>query len=336
MRLQDFAYDLPEQLIAQYPLKKRDEARLMVVNRRTHKIHHDIFKNIHSYLPQESLIVLNNSKVVQARLHGEKESTGAKIEVFLLNRLDDGYCYEVLMRPLKRLRNGDRIVFDTPGIVAEVVDREERIVKFNRKNLTQFLERNGHIPLPPYIKRDDERIDRTHYQTVYAQQLGSVAAPTAGLHFSKVVLNRLKRLGHDLREVTLHINYGTFKPVEVDDVQSHQMHFESYRVTPTVHRAILKAKEQSRPVMAVGTTATRVIESLARGFDLEGETNLFLYPGIPFKSVDVLLTNFHLPQSTLIMLVSAFGGYDLIMAAYKEAVREKYRFFSYGDAMLVI
>lgn len=336
MRLQDFAYDLPEELIAQYPLTKREDARLMVVDRTAGTIRHDVFKNIGAHLPARSLIVLNNSKVVQARLHGTKESTGAKIEVFLLKRLPDGYRYEVLMRPLKRLKDGDRIIFDQQNVTAEVVDREARIVRFNRKNLTAFLEQNGHIPLPPYIKRDDERIDRTHYQTVYAQRLGSVAAPTAGLHFSKAVLSRLKRQGHDLREVTLHINYGTFKPVEVQDITRHDMHYESYRVTATVRRALEKAKEKGRPVMAVGTTATRVIESLARGYDLEGETNLFIYPGIPFQWVDVLLTNFHLPHSTLLMLVSAFGGTELIREAYRQAVRERYRFYSYGDAMLII
>ncbi|MCA9392628.1 MAG: tRNA preQ1(34) S-adenosylmethionine ribosyltransferase-isomerase QueA [Candidatus Omnitrophica bacterium] len=336
MRLQDFAYELPDELIAQYPLKKREDARLMIVDRDSGEIHHDVFKNIGRHLPARSLLVLNNSKVVQARLYGEKESTGARIEVFLLNRLPDGYSYEVLMRPLKRLKNGDRIVFPKEKIAAEVVDRDARVVRFNRKNLTSFLEKHGHIPLPPYIKRDDRAIDRTHYQTVYADKLGSVAAPTAGLHFSKSVLNRLAGAGHDIREVTLHINYGTFKPVEEDDITRHRMHYESYRVTKTVHRALLKAHESGKPIVAVGTTGTRVIESLAHGYPLEGETNLFIYPGVKLRWVDVLLTNFHLPHSTLLMLVSAFGGTDLIRRAYREAVRERYRFYSYGDAMLII
>ncbi len=335
MRLQDFAYELPEDLIAQYPLKKRENARLMIVDRASGEIRHDIFKNIARYLPDKCLIVLNNSKVVQARLLGEKESTGAKIEVFLLKRLADGYSYEVLMRPLKRLKNGDRVLFAKERVAAEVVDRDARIVRFNRKHLTGFLEKHGHIPLPPYIKRDDEGIDRTHYQTVYAQKPGSVAAPTAGLHFNKTILTRLANQGHDLREVTLHINYGTFKPVEEVDITRHEMHYESYRVTQPVWRALKKTRETGKPVMAVGTTATRVIESLARGYDLEGETNLFLYPGVPIRWVDLLLTNFHLPNSTLLMLVSAFGGTDVLRAAYQEAIRERYRFYSYGDAMLI-
>lgn len=336
MRLQDFDYELPDELVAQYPLKKREDARLMIVDRNAGEIRHDVFKNIGRHLPAQSLIVLNNSKVVQARLHGTKESTGARIEVFLLKRLPDGYRYEVLMRPLKRLKNGDRIVFSKEKVTAEVVDREARVVRFNRKHLTSFLQKHGHIPLPPYIKRDDERIDRTHYQTVYADKLGSVAAPTAGLHFTRRVLDGLARQGHDLREVTLHINYGTFKPVETEDITRHQMHYEAYRVTKTVYRALHRAHESGKPIVAVGTTGTRVIESLARGYPLEGETNLFLYPGVPVRWVDVLLTNFHLPHSTLLMLVSAFGGTQLIRRAYREAVKERYRFYSYGDAMLIV
>ncbi|MBZ0166740.1 MAG: tRNA preQ1(34) S-adenosylmethionine ribosyltransferase-isomerase QueA, partial [Candidatus Omnitrophica bacterium] len=260
MQLQNFAYDLPEKLIAQYPLAKREEARLMVIDRTSATIRHDIFKNIGAYLPARSVIVVNNSKVVQARLHGQKDRTGAKIEVFLLNRLEDGYHYEVLMRPLKRLKNGDRICFAKEGVTAEVTDREARIVRFNRKNLTGFLQQNGHIPLPPYIKREDERIDRTHYQTVYAQKLGSVAAPTAGLHFSKMVLHRLKQQGHDIREVTLHINYGTFKPVEVHDVTKHQMHYETYRVLKPTQRCLEMAHAKGQPIVAVGTTSARVLE----------------------------------------------------------------------------
>lgn len=336
MRLEDFAYELPEELIAQYPLKRREDARLMVVERTTNSIRHDVFKNIGRYLPAKSVIILNNSRVVQARLHGYKESTGARIEIFLLNRLEDGYRYEVLMRPLKRLKNGDRIVFDTRGISAEVVDRDARIVRFNRKNLTEFLSKNGHIPLPPYIKREDERIDRTQYQTVYAQKLGSVAAPTAGLHFSKAMLDRLERAGHDIRAVTLHINYGTFKPVEVDDIRQHQMHFEHYRITKPTLRRLEKAHAQSEPIVAVGTTSARVLESLAAGYGPEGETNLFIYPGRRIQWVNVLLTNFHLPYSTLLMLVSAFGGQKLVKRAYQEAIKERYRFYSYGDAMLIL
>lgn len=336
MKLSEFNYELPEDLIAQYPLENREDAKLLVVNRKTQTFHHDIFKNIERYLPSKALIVLNNSKVVHARLLGEKESTGAKVEVFLLNKCRDDYHYEVLMKPMKRLKNGDLIRFGKERIAGEIIDREQRIVRFNRKNISRYLEEYGHIPLPPYIKRKDEDIDRTYYQTVYAQKLGSVVAPTAGLHFSKPLLNRLEKKGHQIKEITLHINYGTFKPVEAIDIKEHKMHTEHYQVTKPVHQSLLKAKKDNIPVMAVGTTSARVIESLARDKPLAGETDIFIYPGVKFKWVEILLTNFHLPFSTLLMLVYAFGGTELIKKAYAEAVKNRYRFYSYGDAMLII
>jgi len=336
MKLNDFSFELPDDLVAQYPLPDREQARLLIINRRTKTLHHDLFKNIDQYIPAPSFIVLNNSKVVHARLLGQKESTGAKVEVFLLNKCRDDYHFEVLMKPMKRLKNGDVIHFGKEKITAQVIDRDQRVVRFNRKNLNRYLERNGHIPLPPYIKRTDEAIDRTHYQTVYAQKLGSVAAPTAGLHFTKPLLNRMKKNGHSIEEVTLHINYGTFKPVEENDIKKHKMHSEHYHVNRSVYEGLLNARRDKIPVMAVGTTSARVIESLARHKPLEGETDIFIYPGVKFKLVDILLTNFHLPYSTLLMLVYAFGGPGLMKKAYAEAIKNRYRFYSYGDAMLII
>lgn len=336
MKLSEFFYELPDDLIAQYPLRKREQAKLLVVDRKTQTIHHDIFKNIENYIPAPAFIVLNNSKVVHVRLLGQKESTGAKVEVFLLNKCRDDYHFEVLMKPMKRLKDGDVIRFGDEKVTAQVVDREQRVVRFNKKNLKRYLEEHGHIPLPPYIKRPDEAIDRTHYQTVYAQKSGSVAAPTAGLHFTKPVLNRLKKKGHDIKEVTLHINYGTFKPVEESDIRKHNMHSEHYHITKPVYQRLLKARQEKKPVMAVGTTSARVIESLAREKPLEADTDIFIYPGIQFRWVDILLTNFHLPYSTLLMLVYAFGGPELIKKAYVQAIEHKYRFYSYGDAMLII
>ena len=336
MRLDEFYFDLPDSLIAQYPLQEREEARLLVVDRASRSLTHDIFKNIGEYLSPATQLVMNNSRVVHARLQGTKASTGASIEVFLLNKVTDEFHYEVLMKPMKRLKDGDQIVFPDEQVVAEVVDRERRLVKFNQANLTEFLQAHGHIPLPPYIKRADEELDRRYYQTVYASQQGSVAAPTAGLHFTEKILEQLKSAGHSLSEVTLHINYGTFKPVEVEEISKHQMHSEWYSVQPDVQTEIQQAKSRGQSILAVGTTSTRVLESMAVTNSLEGDTDIFIYPGYEFKYVDVLLTNFHLPQSTLIMLVSAFGGMDLIKQAYQEAIQKEYRFYSYGDAMLIL
>lgn len=334
MNLENFAYTLPQELIAQEPLKKRDHARLLVVERKTQSIYHDRFSNLEKYLPKNSLLIVNDSKVMPARLMGKREHTGGVIEVFLLNELKDG-SFEVLMRPLRRLKNQDRIVFDG-GIIATVVDRDKPSVRFNKKNIFKYLSKIGHIPLPPYIKRPDTRADQKDYQTVYAEKLGSVASPTAGLHFTRPLMKRLQKQGFDFHKVTLHINYGTFKPVEEKDIRKHKMHSEAFSISPRTLKAIHSAKASQRKIVAVGTTSCRVLETHAANGVLKGSTNLFIYPGYQFKLVDVLLTNFHLPYSTLLMLVSAFGGMDLVKQAYAQAIQEQYRFYSYGDAMLIL
>lgn len=329
-----YAYHLPQALIAEHPLKERDQARLMVINRHQQTIDHDIFKNIGKYLPAKSALVVNDSKVIAARLLGIKLSTGAKVEIFLLKQLDD-FHFEALLKPLKRIKEHDPIDLGQ-GINVCLVNRESRTVKFNKPNILTVLENIGHIPLPPYIKRQDNADDKVLYQNVYANKLGSVASATAGLHFTQELIDELKAKGHPFLSTTLHIGYGTFKPVEVADIRQHPMHHESYELFSDVYAKLDRFKKDGMPIVAVGTTSCRVLESVALNGVLKGSTNIFIYPGFSFKMVDVLITNFHLPQSTLLMLVSAFGGYDLIKRAYEEAIRAKYRFYSYGDAMIII
>lgn len=336
MKLSEFDYTLSPQLVAQHPLIRRDQARLMVIDRQSGEIHHDRFSNIGRYLPKQSVLVLNDSRVIPARLFGVKERSGGRVEIFLLKALADGYSFKTLLRPLQKIRAGDRIRFTGSALVAEVVDRPERIVRFNRKNVVTQLGRIGHIPLPPYIKRADTSRDRIDYQTVYARCPGSVAAPTAGLHFTKPLLGRLRKAGHDLLKVTLHVNYATFKTVEEDDITRHKMHREEYAVSAAVGAKILKARQQGRCIVAVGTTSCRVLETLAKSGKPSGETDLFMYPGIPFAMTDILITNFHLPLSSLLMLVYAFGGVELMKKAYQTAITQKYRFYSYGDAMIIV
>lgn len=306
----------------------------MVIDRARRTIAHDVFKNIGRHLPEHTLLVLNNSKVVPARLLGRKAKTGGEVEIFLLKDLGDGQNFEALLRPLKKIREGEVMEFGR-GVTAVLADKEKRIVRFNKKNILRHLKDVGHIPLPPYIKRSDEPCDKTDYQTVYAKHPGSVASPTAGLHFTKPLMTSLKKAGHTFKELTLHINYGTFKPVESADIRKHPMHTEGYELSAAVHKAIVSAQQKGRPVAAVGTTSCRVLQAVARTGTLKGETDIFIYPGQELKLVDILITNFHLPYSTLLMLVCTFGGYDLIMRAYREAIEHKYRFYSYGDAMLV-
>lgn len=335
MKRADFGYTLPSELIAQEPLKSRDRARLLVIDRKSGSFRHDVFANVGQYLPPASLLVVNDSKVIPARLLGHRAGSGGKVEVFVLKITSDDGLADVLIRPLRRMHDGDELIFDD-GVRAVVVDRTRPSVRFNRKGVLAFLNKQGHIPLPPYIDRQDAPRDRTYYQTVYAHKWGSVAAPTAGLHFTKALLTTLAAQGHAMAKVTLHVNYGTFKPVDEEDITQHQIHTEEYGVTQKTRQALNRAKKKRQAVVAVGTTSCRVLETLAGGKDLKGTTNLFIYPGYTFKNVDALITNFHLPYSTLLMLVSAFGSRELIMAAYLEAIKNKYRFYSYGDAMLII
>ena len=330
-----YGYDLPLDLIAQYPLAQRAKARLMVISRRDGTIRHSIFNRLGQYLPPKTTCIVNNSKVIPARLWGHKAKTGGMVEVFLLKPLDDGHCFEALINPLKRVREGELLEFPS-GITAIVVDKEKRLVRFNKKNILALLKDMGHIPLPPYIKRKDEPSDRVDYQTVYAKHGGSVASPTAGLHFTKRLMASLKARGHVFKELTLHINYGTFKPVVCADIREHPMHSEAYSIRASAYKAVIDAKGRGIPVAAIGTTSCRVLEAVVGTGQLEGETDMFMYPGYPFRLVDILVTNFHLPYSTLLMLVCAFGGYDLVMRAYREAIKEQYRFYSYGDAMVII
>ena len=342
MELKDFYYDLPQELIAQTPLAQRDHARLMVVNRKTKNIKHDIFANVEQYFPPKSCLVLNDSKVIPARLFGKRES-GGKVEIFLLKKLSDGYCYETLMRPLKRLKLNECIVFEGGKLTGTIIDKEKRIIRFNTRQLSKHLDQIGHMPLPPYIKRTDRALDRKYYQTVYAHKEGSVASPTAGLHFTNRLLGGIKSKGHLVEKVTLHINYATFKPVEEEDITKHDMHWENYSITKKSVHSLVKVKSNERKVIAVGTTSCRVIETIKVGcnsdvsnISLKGSTNIFMYPGYKFSTTDMLITNFHLPHSTLLMLVYAFGGVKLMQKAYKEAIKQKYRFYSYGDAMIII
>ncbi len=343
MKLNEFFYELPQELIAQYPLPERDKARLLVVDRKNNKISHDVFGNLSRYLPMRSLLVLNDSKVVAARLLGEKEKTKGEVEILLLKQLDDGYSFETLMRPLKRLKLGEKIFFNGGGIAAQIIDKDKRVVRFNKKNIFTYLKKIGHLPLPPYIRRLDSEVDKIYYQTVFARSHGSVASPTAGLHFTKELLANLQNDGHAIQYVTLHINYATFKPVEEEDIENHTMHTEEYRISRRVLNEIIKAKEARRSVVAVGTTSCRVLETVASSIKnrgnsvpLKGTTSIFIFPGYQFQLTDILLTNFHQPHSTLLMLVYAFGSKDLIRKAYDEAIQERYRFFSYGDAMVII
>lgn len=339
MKLSEFDFNLSQELIAQYPLRQRDQARLMVIDRQKQTIAHDIFANVGKYLPSHSCIVLNDSKVIPARLLGRREKTPGKVEVFLLKKLPsgDGCSYETLIRPLNRLKLNEKIQFNGGSLTAELIDTEKRIVRFNRKDVAAQFKKHGHMPLPPYIKRADEPLDHEYYQTVYARKPGSVASPTAGLHFTPVLLSALRKKGHTIETVTLHVNLATFRIVETQDITQHKMHTEEYALTRKCFDGIQKAKAVKRKIVAVGTTSCRVLETLVKNSSrLTGETDIFIYPGYTFCAADILISNFHLPRSTLLMLVYAFGGTELMKKAYAQAIREKYRFYSYGDAMIII
>lgn len=337
MKLSDFDYVLPEELIAQYPLKKRDESRMMVLEREAHKIYEKKFADIVDYLNKGDTIVLNDAKVVPARIMGRKD-TGAKIELFLLENLGDN-TYKVLAKPSKRLKKGARVGFGR-GISATVLENADigKIIRFDdTENIDDKLKLIGQVPLPPYIKRQPEKMDEERYQTVYAKSNGATASPTAGLHFTDEIIKRIKDKGVNIAHVTLNVSYGTFAPVLEETIEKHKMHKEYFRFPKETADTINETKKRGNRVVAVGTTATRVLETYANNANCsEGYTDLFVYPDYKFKIVDALLTNFHIPKSTLLMLVSAFAGREFILEAYKKAIETQFRFFSYGDCMLVL
>ena len=340
MDVKDFDYDLPEELIAQDPLEDRSSSRLMVLDKKTGEVSHHIFKEIIKYLRPGDCLVLNNTKVIPARLYGVKEGTMAKIEILLLKRKQND-VWETLVKPGKKAKPGTKIIFGDgilTGEVIDVVDDGNRLIRFSYDGIfEEILDKLGQMPLPPYITHQLK--DKNRYQTVYAKYDGSAAAPTAGLHFTKELLNEVKEKGVDIAEVTLHVGLGTFRPVKVDNVLDHHMHSEFYMVSQEAADKINNAKKNGGRIISVGTTSTRTLESAAdeNGMlhECSGWTDIFIYPGYKFKVIDCLITNFHLPQSTLVMLVSALAGREHILSAYKKAVEEKYRFFSFGDAMFI-
>ena len=348
MHINDFDYELPEELIAQKPADKRDASRLLVVHRETGETEHRHFYDILEYLNEGDCLVLNNSKVLPARLYGIKEGTGAKVEFLLIKRID-GDRWETMVRPGKRLKPGDSVMFsEDPLLKADIIDYGNdgtRIVEFSYDGIfMERLEEIGSMPLPPYIERQSENEDRDRYQTVYCSEEGSVAAPTAGLHFTEELLEKARAKGVELAYVTLHVGIGTFRPVKCENIEDHSMHFEEYHIDEETADTINRAKAEGRRVISVGTTSTRTVESAAY-FDEEkgcwqvrsGEnsTGIFIYPGYEFRIIDSLITNFHLPKSTLLMLISALYDREKILEVYQEAIRERYRFFSYGDAMFI-
>ena len=349
MKLSQFNFNLPPELLAEYPADCREESRLMVVHRDTGKIEHRLFKDIMDYFDEDDVIILNNTKVFPARLYGNKEKTGAKIEVFLLRELDsDTRLWDVMVDPARKIRIGNKLFFDEDEtLVAEVIDNTTsrgRTLRFlydgTYEEFRKKLKELGQTPLPKYIKRAPTEEDKERYQTIFAKHEGAVAAPTAGLHFSKHLIKKLEIKGVHLPEVTLHVGIGTFNPVEVEDLSKHKMDSEQYFIEDAVAELVNDAKNKKRKICAVGTTVIRSLESsvTADGYlrPFEGWTNKFIFPPYEFKIANALITNFHTPKSTLLMLVAAFGGYDLIMDAYQEAIKEKYRFYSYGDSMLIL
>ena len=339
MQVSEFNYELPEELIAQTPILKRDESRLMVLNRENKTIEHKIFKDILDYLKPGDVLVRNNTKVLPARIYGKKE-TGANVEFLLLKNIEND-IWETIVRPGNKLRVGAKVIFGDGLLEAEILDilpGGTRKVNFKYDGIfNEILDKIGLMPLPPYIHEELKQKDR--YQTVYAKYQGSAAAPTAGLHFTDELLRKLEEKGIEIANVTLHVGIGTFRPVKEETVEAHKMHSEHFYIKQEDVEKINKAKKEGRRVIAVGTTSSRVLESIAdeNGMvkQIEDDTEIFIYPGYKFKCVDALITNFHLPQSTLLMLVSALAGKEFVMEAYRQAVEEKYRFFSFGDAMFI-
>ena len=341
MKTSDFYYELPKELIAQTPVEPRDSSRLLVLDRRDGSVEHRHFYDIIDYLREGDLIVANDSRVLPARIFGVKDGTGARVEFLLLKQIS-GNRWETLCKPGKKAREGASFTFGDGLLrakVAEVRDDGNRVVDFDcDESFFATLDKIGQMPLPPYITAELQ--DKERYQTVYSHELGSAAAPTAGLHFTEELMDRIRQKGVKIAYVTLHVGLGTFRPVKVDDVTNHKMHSEHYEIPTETARLINETKQNGGRVVAVGTTSCRTLESVATQYGAvkpcEGYTDIFIYPGYEFKVLDGLVTNFHLPESTLIMLVSAFAGYDNVMNAYKIAVEERYRFFSFGDAMIII
>ena len=341
MKLSEFDYTLPKELIAQYPISEREKCRLMMLDREARKIEHKTFEDIVGYFNERDILVLNDTKVIPARLFG-KRKTGGNVELFLLEKKNP--TCEALVRPSSRLKEGERIQLES-GDEVEILGRSEigRFVKFSR-SLDEILKKHGLTPLPPYISRPDEDCDKSYYQTVYADKEGATASPTAGLHFTKKLIEKVQGQGSRVAYVTLHTNYGTFAPIKTADVELHKMHKEYFELPEETARIVNETRRNGGKVFAVGTTTTRILEHCAsfpptynlRAMAQTGYTDMYIYPGYKFKIVDHLITNFHLPKSTLLLLVSAFAGRDFIFEAYRQAVEKKYRFFSYGDAMLIL
>lgn len=348
MKLSKFKFKLPEGLLAERPALNRDESRLMVVHRDTGKFEHKMFKDILDYFDEGDLFVLNNTKVFPARLYGNKEKTGARIEVFLLRELNrESLLWDVLVDPARKIRIGNKLYFGEDDLVAEVIDNTTsrgRTLRFlfdgPYEEFKTIIERLGETPIPKYINREVEPEDQERYQTVYAKHEGAVAAPTAGLHFSKNLIKKMEIKGIEFTEVTLHVGLGTFRPVEVEDLTKHKMDSEEMVITEEAADKVNKTKLSKKKICCVGTTTMRAIETSVstQGYlkPYEGWTNRFIFPPFEFSIADSMITNFHTPESTLLMMTAAFGGYDLIMKAYKEAIKNKYRFFTYGDAMLIL
>ena len=341
MKRQDFYFDLPEELIAQDPLEDRSSSRLLVLHRKSGRVEHRVFTDIVEYLKPGDCLVRNNTKVIPARLNGTRVDTGATIELLLLKRMEND-VWETLVKPGKKARQGAVISFGDGILTGEIIDVKEdgnRLIQFRYEGIfEEILDQLGQMPLPPYITHTLK--DKNRYQTVYAKYEGSAAAPTAGLHFTEELFRKLEEKGVLVANVTLHVGLGTFRPVKVDDVSKHHMHTEFYQVTKEEADKINKAKQAGGRIVCVGTTSCRTIESAADENGVlkpgQGDTDIFIYPGYSFKMMDVLITNFHLPESTLLMLVSALAGKEQVMRVYEEAVRERYRFFSFGDAMIIL
>ena len=349
MKLSQFKYELPDKLIAQYPVDNRDESRLLVVNKKEGKFEHKMFRDVIDYFDDGEAMVFNNTRVFPARMYGNKEKTGARIEVFLLRELNrESLLWDVLVDPARKIRIGNKLYFgEDESLVAEVIDNTTsrgRTLRFlydgPYDDFKQAITALGETPIPKYIDRPVETIDAERFQTIFAKEEGAVAAPTAGLHFSRELLKRLELKGLNFAELTLHVGLGTFRPVEVEDLTKHKMDSEQLSISEPAAKTVNQTKDAKKSICAIGTTVMRSIETSVstegrlKAFD--GWTNKFIFPPYEFRIADAMITNFHMPMSTLLMQVCAFGGYDLVMEAYKEAIKEKYRFYSYGDAMLII